>query len=108
MEREPDWAALPTLPSPIARLLRRCLEKDVRRRLHDMADVLIEVNDALSGAPTMIVEQNAPARNRPRALIGAFTVGVLVTGLAATFVGKFWDREPTALTWAPPSRGSSG
>jgi len=89
MEREPDWAALPTLPSPIARLLRRCLEKDVRRRLHDMADVLIEVNDALSGAPTMIVEQNAPARNRPRALIGAFTVGVLVTGLAATFVGRF-------------------
>src|SRR5262249_34698755 len=36
LEREPDWDALPaSVPPTIGRLLRRCLEKDQKRRLHD-------------------------------------------------------------------------
>jgi Protein kinase domain len=39
IERDPDWTALPPTPPPlVVRLLRRCLEKDVRRRLRDIAD----------------------------------------------------------------------
>ncbi|HET9413667.1 MAG TPA: protein kinase [Pseudolabrys sp.] len=38
LEREPDWPALPAALSPvIQRLLRRCLHKDPRHRLHDIA-----------------------------------------------------------------------
>jgi len=37
---EPDWAALPA-GSPV-RLLRRCMEKDPRRRLRDIGDALAE------------------------------------------------------------------
>ena len=34
VDREPDWKALPhTTPTPIRRLLRRCLEKDRKQRL---------------------------------------------------------------------------
>jgi Tol biopolymer transport system component len=48
--REPDWAALPaTTPPPVARLLRRGLEKDPKRRLRDIGDARAELEDALEG-----------------------------------------------------------
>jgi serine/threonine protein kinase len=50
--REPDWGALPEgTPAGIHRLLRRCLEKDPNRRLRDVGDGRIEIEDALTGAP---------------------------------------------------------
>ena len=46
---DPDWTALPAATPPRVReLLRRCLEKDVRRRLRDMGDARIELEDTLS------------------------------------------------------------
>jgi Tol biopolymer transport system component len=46
LERDPDWAALPTgTPAAIHTLLERCLRKDPRRRLRDIADALIELDD---------------------------------------------------------------
>jgi serine/threonine protein kinase len=39
LESEPNWTTLPPdTPEAIRRLLRRCLEKDVTRRLRDIAD----------------------------------------------------------------------
>ena len=47
LESEPDWTALPpTVPPNVQRLLRRCLEKDARRRLKDMGDARLELEDA--------------------------------------------------------------
>jgi serine/threonine-protein kinase len=49
LNREPDWTRLPeATPVPVARLLRRCLEKDRRRRLADAADARLEIDDALT------------------------------------------------------------
>ena len=46
---EPDWAALPgDTPASIRRLLRRCLEKDRKRRLADAADARLEIEAAQS------------------------------------------------------------
>src|SRR5262245_59868785 len=46
LEREPDWHVLPdATPSTIRRLLRRCLEKDSKRRLRDICDVRIELDE---------------------------------------------------------------
>jgi len=52
--RDPDWSALPPeTPTPVRRLLRRCLEKDVKKRLRDAGDasLLLEDNpdDAVGG-----------------------------------------------------------
>jgi eukaryotic-like serine/threonine-protein kinase len=48
LEREPDWNALPrATPNAVRLLLRRCLQKDPARRLHDIADARIEIADAL-------------------------------------------------------------
>ncbi len=49
LRAEPDWAALPSdLPSPALRLLRRCLAKDRTRRLRDIGDARLEIDDALA------------------------------------------------------------
>ena len=48
---EPNWTALPAgTPPPIRRLLRRCLEKDRKRRLDSAADARLEIEEALSSA----------------------------------------------------------
>jgi serine/threonine-protein kinase len=47
MKSEPEWSALPAAtPTPIRRLLRRCLEKESHRRLRDIGDARIELDDA--------------------------------------------------------------
>ena len=46
---DPRWTSLPgETPANIRRLLARCLEKDARRRLHDIADARIELEDAMA------------------------------------------------------------
>src|SRR2546428_483828 len=48
LKTEPDWNRLPTAtPAGIRVLLRRCLQKDVTRRLRDASDARIEIQDAL-------------------------------------------------------------
>jgi serine/threonine protein kinase len=43
---KPDWSALPPeTPDTIARLLRRCLQPDVARRLHEIADARLDLED---------------------------------------------------------------
>jgi eukaryotic-like serine/threonine-protein kinase len=47
LKSEPDWSVLPeATPTAIRRLLRRCLTKDPRERLHDIADARLEIRDA--------------------------------------------------------------
>ena len=47
LDREVDWAALPEeTPASLRRLLRRCLQKDRSRRLHNIADARMDIEDA--------------------------------------------------------------
>ena len=95
LEREPDWDALPhALPPRLKTLLGRCLAKNPRERLHAIADVRIELQDALdgsSGAPA------SPAR--------AWTV-MAATGVAAFVLGALaWGLLSTGTPVAPVSAG---
>lgn len=50
LKTDPDWTALtPELPPSIQRLLHRCLQKDPRRRLRDVGDAVIEIDEARQG-----------------------------------------------------------
>ena len=63
--KQPEWNALPTTtPTTIRKLLRRCLEKDRKRRLADAADVRLEIDDALATPATEVARD-------PRANQGA-------------------------------------
>ncbi len=66
LDREPEWQALPVqTPEAVRRVLRRCLEKDSKRRIHHVADIRIELEEALgiSGAE-QIRDANEPAAKR--------------------------------------------
>ena len=65
LSREPDWSRLPAeTPSSVRRLLRRTLTKDVRRRLSDIRDARIELEEA--GSITEDPFGSVPVR-KPRA-----------------------------------------
>jgi hypothetical protein len=61
LTKEPDWTRLPpTTPAPVRRLLRRCLEKDRKRRMESAADARLEIEEAL--APAVETTEKDPAR----------------------------------------------
>ena len=62
---EPDWKLLPAgTPAAIRKLLRMCLQKEHKQRLHDMADVRIEIDRVTAGPPlTAFFLSLPPAEN---------------------------------------------
>ena len=79
VEHEPDFDALPAAtPTPIRRLLRRCLEKDRRKRLPDIGVARIEIDDALAG-PTDV----GSSRVRPAWIVAAALAVAVIVGIAA-------------------------
>ena len=50
LKTEIDWKVLPSeTPTEIRRLLRRCLERNPKNRLHDIADARLVLDDLLAG-----------------------------------------------------------
>jgi Tol biopolymer transport system component len=94
LEREPDWSALPaTMPASIKRLLRRCLAKDPKKRLRDIADVRLEI-DAIDETPQE--EARARAASRAARLPWAAAIAAIVVA-----VGAWSVRRPSTAPWEP-------
>ena len=71
LQREPDFDRLPpSTPESIRRLLRRCLEKNPRRRLGFVGDAMLEIDDAASP------ELAKPARRWPAGQIAAIVAAI--------------------------------
>ena len=65
LKSEPDWTALPAeTPATIRRLMRRCLEKDRKRRLADASDARLDIEEALAD-PRQVVSAPAPTPTKP-------------------------------------------
>jgi len=100
LEREPAWDALPhAIPAPVSRLVRRCLEKDPKRRLHDAADVRIDLEDALAGPAHVERGPQKPVGVTRREAIGALvgaTFGAAAVGGVA--ISRYRGTTPRQLT----------
>ncbi len=84
-EREPAWERLPRpVPPHLRRALRRCLDKDPRRRFHDIADVRIEIEDAGDAEAAASVAVAASNRRRMHVLAVVAAVGALGCVAAVT------------------------
>jgi len=90
--KEPDWTALPVdTPTSIRRLLRRALEKDHRRRLADVSDVRLELEEAGHNEPDVhVAGVVSPLRRRERLM---WILAVAVLSLLAIAAGA-WALRP--------------
>jgi len=76
LRADPDWSALPAeTPPAIRRLLRRCLERDRKKRLRDIGDAFLDTDEPSANPP------QAPARLRW--LIATVSL-IALAGLAVT------------------------
>jgi len=92
---EPEWKSLPAdTPGAIRRLLSRCLQKDTRRRLHDIADARIELEEAMATPPEL-----PPAPRRWSRL----ALSALWLGIATVLVFLWAARDRSGRRAAEPS-----
>ena len=83
IEREPDWSALPpSTPASIRRLLGRCLDKDAKKRLRDIGDVHLELEDALANPAIAGDSRSSISASRPEQRVALWVVVALLGGLA--------------------------
>jgi eukaryotic-like serine/threonine-protein kinase len=112
MRGEPDWAALPAETPPHVRtLLRRCLEKDRARRLADIGDARLEVDELLAGPleHAQVTHSSAsphsllPTSRRGRFVVAsAFVAGVIVASIMAGLFNRSSAPVLPAATTPPP------
>ena len=89
LERQPEWDRLPaTTPPAVRRMLRRCLEKDLKRRLHDIADARLDIDDAIAGPSA-----DAPAVAPGGRWTSAARLAVVVAALAGAALA--WSLKPS-------------
>jgi serine/threonine protein kinase/Tol biopolymer transport system component len=98
LKSEPDWAALPIeTPAAIRALLRRCLEKDRRRRLGGVSAALFAIDEQADLSATIPRGRGSPTRATlwKRAIVAALTsaIGVALVMIAMSTV----SRSPAAV-----------
>ena len=90
---EPDWAALPDALDPrIESLLRRCVEKDRKKRRRDIGDVRNEIEEAL--ATPERGRAALPERSGGGRLSWVAGIAGLLAGIAATALLLSPSAEP--------------
>jgi Tol biopolymer transport system component len=106
LKSEPDWTLLPPdTPVALRRLLRRCLEKDRRRRMADASDARLELDEAVAPASEGLPTPQAATRTSWLPIAGACAAGVLATALAAWAIMRPAARppeEPVRFIIQPP------
>ncbi len=109
LRADPDWTGLPAdLPGGIRTLLLRCLDRDRKTRIPDMAVVRYLLQDTASLASASGAAA-APARGPARfvGLGAAFTGGIAVTALGVWAIAA-WAPAPPApqvmrFAFSPPA-----
>jgi Tol biopolymer transport system component len=95
LKREPDWNLLPAeTPAAIRALLKRCLEKDRRRRAGDIAAALFAIDEAATlgatGIPTALIIRSSMMRR------AALPLAALAMGGALAAAGVVYFRAAPA------------
>jgi eukaryotic-like serine/threonine-protein kinase len=106
-----DWTSLTaTTPHAIRTLLRRCLEKDRKRRLPDIGVARLEIDEALA-APAAETRQDQPAvaRHQSRLAWGVAALaacGAMVVGILHFSAAPSAPPSPVRFQVLPPIDGS--
>jgi len=97
---EPDWSQLPpTTPMRVRVLLQRCLQKDPKRRLRDIGDARISLDEVIEGAPEDTPSLAAVGRSakKPWGIwIVSAVAGLLALATALLSFLYFYQKAPVA------------
>jgi hypothetical protein len=96
---DPDWDALPAgMPRAIRTTLRRCLAKDPKQRLRDIADARLEIMEPETAAAAIIA---APPRRSSSRWIAAIILTAGAALAAGTAGGMAWrtSRDVPPVQW---------
>jgi eukaryotic-like serine/threonine-protein kinase len=102
LQTDPAWDQLPvSTPENIRRLLRRCLEKDAKRRLRDIGDAQIEMDEPTASA---ITPRRANVRRWRRLAMWAVVVvsAMGVITIAPSLLPKSAPAEPSSTRFTIP------
>ena len=109
IDREPDWSALPdNVPPVLNNFLQRCLQKNPKQRVHDIADVRLAMEGAFETPGSAPAEPGAVPQvqvwQRSVTIAVAVLVSLAVGGFAVWSVTRAAPRPVTrALLTPPPS-----
>jgi Tol biopolymer transport system component len=96
---EPDWSRLPgTVPAGVHRLLRRCLDKNRDRRLADIRDARLDVDDSLAGDPAAAGPVRVAGTVRGERWIWATAVLLLAVAAVGALLWRRGSAPPPAAT----------
>ena len=111
VSREPDWTALPeATTSTVRTVLTRCMEKDPKRRLRDIADVQLLLSGALDTSKSASVERASGATTSLRRSTILAASSMLVAVGATAVAMWLWSRPavpPRLSRLLIPSTGSA-
>jgi tRNA A-37 threonylcarbamoyl transferase component Bud32 len=95
LKGDPAWEALPQgTPDIIRSLLQRCLQKDPRNRIHDIADARIEIAEAIAGD---LISDPGLIRKHGRAwIMGVLVGGPIFAAVAAALIT--WHIRPAPIS----------
>jgi serine/threonine protein kinase len=95
MTKEPSFDALPAnTPRAIQNLLRRSLEKNVKRRIQHIGETRIIIEDVLSGSAVVEPVGATTAAHRQRPIAWIMLAAVLLLALAAVSFVHFREQPP--------------
>src|SRR6185503_6605436 len=98
LDREPDWTALSSgTPAHVRSLMRRCLEKDQKRRLRDIGDARADFD-----APIVTAHETRESTSRSRPLLPWSVAAASLLALAATS-WAWWSASRQPITSQAPA-----
>lgn len=88
LTREPEWKHLPEeTPANVRTLLRRCLRKEPHRRLRDIGDARIELEEALAG-PVELEALPGARRSAGTGMLASAIAGLVIGALGAWLLAR--------------------
>jgi serine/threonine-protein kinase len=106
LKTEPDWSSIDlATPPSVVQLLRRCLQKEPRKRMRDLGDVALTIEDTITASASNPELAAATGKESPTAMrFMPWVVSALaVIGLIVALVfGNGRIGTPSAPSGAPP------
>jgi serine/threonine protein kinase/Tol biopolymer transport system component len=99
LRQDIDWTALPSsTPPPARHLIARCLERDVKRRLRDIGEARIALDDVVAGDTTLPFSQRVPVLSPTPKPLWRRVLPTIAALVASALVGAvswwYFNRQP--------------